>query len=241
MTATRHRQSATNERPPLVSGRRSVLDRVTLNHVVPVLLGIIAAVLVAVALNDRAATSQIAVATRSIAAGSPVDASDTRFIAVHSDDVALLQGVMPAAAMGHGWVATIPIANGNPITQSEVTHPAADGGLGSMSLPVPIANADGGQISAGDTVDVIANGGTGGAQYVAQNLRVLSVPAATSTSGVLSQTSTSDYYIVVAVDPDTALRLSNSLSMSSNSQNGASNISVVRTTGESSPTSTGTG
>ncbi|HEX3425504.1 MAG TPA: SAF domain-containing protein [Acidimicrobiales bacterium] len=204
------------------------------------MLGIIAAVLVAIALNDRAATSQIAVASRTIAAGGTVDASDTRFIAVHSNEVSLLHGVMPPAALARGWVATIPIASGNPITQSEVTHPAADAGLGSMSLPVPISDADGGQIAAGDTVDVITNGGTGGAQYVAQDLRVLSVPQAASTTGVLTQTSTSDYYLVVAVDRATALRLSNALSMSTNGQNGASGISVVRTTGEAPLTSTGT-
>ena len=232
MTATLRQGDHTDLRTRSQPKRPRVVDRITIGHIAPVVLAVLAAVLVAVAISDRSATTQVAVASGLIPAGAPVDRSDTHLVSMHSADAALRSGLLPASSVNSGWVAAVAIVAGDPITRSEVARAASGtGGLGSMSLPVPISNADGGQIVAGDLVDVIAENGANGAQYVAQGLRVLSVPSFSSASGVLS-TSADAYYVVVAVDRPTALRLAAALAGSS-SQGSSADIEVVRTTGES--------
>jgi len=211
--------------------RRNLGDRLTIGHAAPVVLAVVAGALVAAALSQTGSTTEVPVASGAIAAGAPVNASDTRLVAVHSGDTAVRAGLLPAGNLSGGWVATVSINSGDPITRSEVSHAASGtGGLGAMSLPVPIANADGGAIVAGDLVDVIATSGPNGAQYIAQGLRVISVPSASSGAGVLA-TASDDYYVVVAVDRATALRLATALA-TSNGQGSSAGIEVVRTTGE---------
>ena len=211
--------------------RRWLAGRLTWGHVLPVVLAVLAAVFAAVALGDRSSTTRVAVANGPIAAGVPVDGGDTRLVTVHAGDTSLRAGLLPAAGVVEGWVAAVAIRAGDPITRSEVVHPAAaGGGLGAMSVAVPVSHADGGAIVAGDQVDVIGGSGAGdGPVYIAQGLKVLNV-ADTRAGGVLTS-GTGDYFVVVAVDRPTALRLSAALASSAGSAPSAG-IQVVRTTGE---------
>jgi Flp pilus assembly protein CpaB len=214
-------------------------DRITFGHVAPVVLAVVAAMLVAAVLSDRSMTTQVPIAATSIPAGAAIGTRDTRLVSVHSGDTAVRSGLLPADDLGRGWVATVEIVAGDPITRSEVARAASGpGGLGSMSIPVSMAHADGGAIVAGDLVDVIADNGANGAQYIAQGLRVLSVPSATTSTGVLASDAGS-YYVVVAVDRPTALRLSAAVA-GTGGPGSSSGIDVVRTTGEA-PTATGDG
>jgi Flp pilus assembly protein CpaB len=210
--------------------RRSLAGRVTWGHVLPVVLAVLAAVFAAVALGDRSSTVQVPVANGPIAAGAPVDRNDTHLVSVHAGDSSLRAGLLPAASLGEGWVAAVAINAGDPITRSEVAHAAAGGGgLGAMSIPVAVSHADGGAIVAGDRVDVIGGSAAAGPEYIAKGLKVLDV-ANTRATGVLA-TSTGDYFVVVAVDRATALKLSAALAASGGSAASAG-IQVVRTTGE---------
>ncbi|MGH9126213.1 MAG: hypothetical protein ACRDZ8_16035 [Acidimicrobiales bacterium] len=189
-------------------------------------------------MSERGSTTTIPVAAHPIAVGATVNAGDTRIVTVHSSDTGVLSGILPVSSVGAGWVATVPIVAGDPITRSEVAR-AASGtqGLGAMSVPAAVADADGGQIVAGDLVDVISMNSTGGGpQYVAQGLRVLSVAPPSSSSGVLT-TGNGDYYVVVAVDRPTALRVASALA--AGSAGNSSGVLVVRTTGETPTPTTG--
>jgi Flp pilus assembly protein CpaB len=215
--------------------RQSLSERVTVGHVAPVVLAVFAGVFVLGALRDRSATALVAVANGPISAGAAVDGSDTRLVRVHAHDSGLRAGLLPAADLGRGWVAAVRIGAGDAITRSEVVHAGpGGGGLGSMSIPVAVSHAAGGSIVAGDRVDVIAENGAGsqgsaGAQYVGQGLQVLAVSS--SKTPRLLATTNGDYYVVVAVDRATALRLTAALA-SSSGVGGGGNIEVVRTTGE---------
>jgi hypothetical protein len=76
---------------------------------------------------------------------------------------------------------------------------------------------------------VIGGSAAAGPEYIAKGLKVLGV-ANTRVGGVLAGTS-GDFYVVVAVDRATALRLSAALAASGGSSASAG-IQVIRTTGE---------
>ena len=170
-------------------------------------------------------------ASSPIPAGAAVNAGDTRLVKIHRADGGLRSGLLAAGDLGGGWVAAVRIDAGDPITRSVVTHAAAGSGLGAMSIPVPVDRADGGGIGPGDRVDVLASDGNGGASYVAQGLTVVAV-SPTRTSGVLAGAS-SDFWVTVAVDRATALRLTAALGASGAAP--GTSLEVVRSTGETAP------
>jgi hypothetical protein len=151
-------------------------------------------------------------------------------VRVHSSDTALTQGLLTPADLGGGWVAAVAVRPGEPVTLSEVEKPALVPALGEMSIAVPLVQAAGGKIAAGDLVDVIASDAAGGAYYVAQGLRVLGVAPSSSTSGVLGGGSGS-YFVIVAVDKQTALRIAAAIGVQGGGVAG-DDIEIVRSTGE---------
>lgn len=174
--------------------------------------------------------TSIVVSGSLVPAGAVVNSHDTRTVRVHSSDTALAQGLLTPSQLGGGLVATVALQPDEPVTLSEVEKPSLIPALGEMSIAVPLQQAAGGRISAGDLVDVIAANGTGGAYYVAQGLRVLSVAPASSSAGVLGGGAGS-YFVVVAVDKQTALHIAGALG--SDGSGGAGNdIEIVRSTGE---------
>jgi hypothetical protein len=221
------RSSPTAERPRTTGrSRRSFGDRFTAGHVVPVVLAVMATVVILVALRDRSSVVMVPVAAKTIVAGAPVDGSAVTYQRLAASS-ALRSGIVSAASLsGGGWVATTSIQRGDPITTSEVQRSApATSGLGSMSLTVPADDADGGNLVTGDQVDVI-EAVSGQADYVARGLQVLSVAPTATRTGSLTASGPGSYYIVVAVNPSTALALTAAL------QNGSQGVvEVVRTTG----------
>lgn len=210
-------------------GSRRLGSRWTVGHVAPVVLAVLAAVFVLGALRDRGAMVLVPVASAPIPAGGAVNGSDTRLVKVHRSDVGVVSGLLPGAELTAGWAVLSRIDAGEPITRGAVTHGSTAGsGLGSMSIPVPVDRADGGAIVAGDRVDVIVSSGSG-ALYVAQGLWVVGV-SSTKTAGVLAG-ATGDFYITVAVDRPTALRLTAALG-TSGSTGATGGLEVVRSTGE---------
>lgn len=203
--------------------------RFSAGSVVPVLLAVLAATFGYEALQDRSAMVEVPVASVPIPAGAPVDAADTRLVRAHASDQDLTAGLLAAIQVGRGWTAAVRVGAGQALTLSEVTKTTVSK-LGVMSIEVPVEHAAGGTISAGDLVDVIAANGSGGAYYVAQGLRVLSVAPSSSGTGVLGG-GQPNYFIVVSVGKQTALQLTAVLGESSLG-GGTSSIEVVRSTGE---------
>ena len=209
-------------------GRRGLSRRVTAGHVFPVVLASLAAVATLAALKDRSATVAVAVARTDIAAGSPISAGQLTWEKVSANSVLAGHGLIGRGQLGAGETAAVSIPAGQPITTAELAMGGAALGLGSMSIDVPPARADGGGIHAGDRVDVISTG-NGPATYVATNLLVLAVAQAGSGS-VFGASNAGAYFVTVAVDRTTALAIATAQGASS--AGGSGGIEVVRSTGE---------
>jgi Flp pilus assembly protein CpaB len=203
--------------------------RLTAGSVVPFALALLAAVLTYAALQDRSATTEVAVAGRAIPLGWPVGPQDIRAVTMRAADRDVASGLVSPGRLGRGWVAAVPIPAGEPITQSELRPASAAPALGEMSIPVPVDQAAGGRLAPGDEVDVIAST-AGGAYYVAQGLRVISVAPASATGGVLASGSSS-FYVVVAVGKQEALRVAAAIGSQGAGAAGAA-VQVVRSDGE---------
>lgn len=214
--------------PALTPGRRRRKPRrVTAGAAVPVALGILAAGFAYESLQGKSAMTVVVVARRALDAGQPVDSADTRLVSVHSTDRALLHDLARPSELNGGWVASVPVPAGEPLTASELSRPTAGPPLGEMSIAVPVQQAVGGRLAPGDLVDVITSNGQGGAYYVAQGLRVVAVAPA-SPSGALLGTSTS-YYVVVAVGKEAALKVAAAVGAQGSGGNG---LELVRSSGE---------
>ena len=204
--------------------------RVTAGAAVPVALGVLAAGFAYEALQARSAMTEVVVTRSELPAGAPVGPGDTRLVRVHSLDRSLLRGLVTPAQLRQGWVTTVPIPAGEPVTSSEISRPTRGPVLGEMSIAVPVDQAVGGRLVPGDRVDVIAGDGAGGARYVAQGLRVVAV-APSSANGALLGAST-NYFVVVAVGKQTALRIAAALAGGGTGGSGASGVELVRSSGE---------
>lgn len=160
----------------------------------------------------------VAVAGGSIEAGTPVTPDLVDFMAADLPDSAL-ERLVPADADLGGMVAAVDIAAGEPISRSLLRTAASENGLRAFTIPVDPSHAGGGDLlAAGDTVDVIAVEGDE-ARYVVTDASIIDA-ADSSGSGLVAS---SEYYLVVAVDADTALALAEALR--------ADSLEVVRTTG----------
>jgi len=199
--------------------RRRISRRPSATHVLIAFVVILAFVLNLLVLQDRSATTHVAIAARPLTAGTSLETSDLRLVPV---DVGfegletLIEDEELASIAGSVLERSIP--EGGLIERSALLDPGTGGGLRSMSLPVPVEHAAGGSLRAGDRVDVISVA-DGTARFVAVDLGVISV-ADTATAGIGG---TGPYHVVVAVEASDALRLAEALE--------AGSVELVRATG----------
>lgn len=189
-------------------------------HLLSLVLAVIAAVAVLAVLRGQSATRSVPIAARSVAAGAELTAADLRIVTMQATDASMITGLLtPGEVVGR--TSAVPIVAGEPITQADTsTGPPAGSGLGEMSLAVPLADADGGNIVTGDRVDVIV-AGPQTAAYAAQNVLVLA--ASSSSSASLLAVPGSNYFLTLAVGKATALRIATALASS-----GTNSVQVVR-------------
>jgi hypothetical protein len=204
--------------------------RLSASSLVPMVLAVLAAVFSFEALQDRSAMYQVVVARTVITEGQLIGTQNTRFVEIHASDVAQERDLLTPAGLGQNWQAAVELRPGEALTLAEVTTRSSTRPLGEMSIPVPIDQAVGGALASGDQVDVIQADGAGGARYIAQGLRVLSVASAGPAGGVLGNSSGA-FFIVVAVSKQVALRVS-AAEGASGSAGGSSSIEVIRSNGE---------
>jgi Flp pilus assembly protein CpaB len=209
--------------------RRSSGTRLTPSHLVPLLLAVISAVLVLVALRDRGAVDYVAVSSNDVPASSALTVADIRWVPVHASDGAATGGLLDKQDLSRAWTTKVEIPSGAPIALDELVPAGPQpSGTGSMSISVPLADADGGQLEPGDRVDIISMT-SGTASYIATGLVVLSV-ADPSRQGALTADGVGGYYLTLAVDRSTALKVA--AATASQGTSGMPAIEVVRTTGE---------
>jgi Flp pilus assembly protein CpaB len=184
-----------------------------------VVAGILAFVTNLVVLRGQDDTQTVAAAGRSIEAGVRVGPSDLQAVPLDasSEVLATLLAWDQIAAV-EGMVATRTIAAGELLAATDFRAPAANSNLRAMSIPIEPEHAVGGNLAPGDRVDVIRTV-EDLATYVVTGAEVLSV--ASEERGAI--TGSIDFYVVLAVDADTALSLSEAIS--------SGDIEVVRSTG----------
>ncbi len=201
--------------------RRSLRERISLGHLFMVAAGLLAFVLVVTVLQDRTVTVSVLVADGDILPGT----------AITPDLVSEVE--IPASSDLVGTLATFDtiagdtragqrIAAGDPITLTAIAPASTPSTQRAMSIPIDRVDAVGGDLGVGDRVDVVAVV-DGDAGFVATGLEVLGTQRQGSGGGALGGSTLTTYFVVVAVDADTALAIAESM------DNGQ--VSLVRSTG----------
>lgn len=203
--------------------RRSLVSRIRLGHVVMVLAAIVALLLNLAVLRSDDATIDIAVASAEVRAGTTLELSHIDEVAIPAD-TALTARLLPATEIEHavGRLIVRPIQAGHPILLSDLLAVDAGDGLRAMSVPIDQSRAVSGQLTRGDTVDIVLVA-DGVATYVAAGIEVLDVPSAeTNALGARS-----GYAPTVAVDSSQALRIAAALD--------SGEVHIIRSTGAQHP------
>jgi Flp pilus assembly protein CpaB len=198
---------------------RPARRRPSLSHVVIALAALLAFGFNYLALQNRDATTLVAVADVPIAEGASLSVDSIRLTPLPSDFEGL-EHLIPEEDLTQleGWIVSRSIARGELVDRSIVIRPGAGEGLRTMSIPVSVEHAAGGTLVAGDRVDVISMVGAE-PSFVATALEVVGI--AETDQGGLS--GVGPYYLVVAVTTDDALALARAIADGS--------IEIVRSTG----------
>lgn len=186
-----------------------------------VLAGLLGALLTLGLLRSAGATRPVLVAAHDLVPGTVVD--EEALAVAHldaGDDVIAHLFAAGEAGELHGLVVTAPVARGAPVTRDDVGPADAGTAPRAMSFAVPRANAVGGEVRAGDRIDVVGvDAATGGVRYVLTDTALLA--ADDGDGGPLGGDDA--VVLTVALDPAAALRLAAALE--------AGPVRVVRATG----------
>lgn len=202
--------------------------RLSRGHWVALVVGAVAALVNVAVLRDRSATVDVAVAREAIPAATPVTAGMVEVVAMPADSPVSSAFVRASTVAGGKLVTTRAVPAGEPVTTSSVAEDLPTGGRRSMSIPVDVEHAAGGELRPGDVVDVI-DVVDGQSQYVATGVQVVTVGE--PRAGSLGEAPEA-FHVVVAVDADEALRVASALS--------DDRVEVVRATGAE-PVASGAG
>ncbi len=199
--------------------RRSLSSRLSLLHVVAIVSGLLAFLLILSWMRSQQELVEVAIATEEIRSGNVVTAGSFDFIEVPADGSfeGRLTSPEDAAALV-GSVATRFIAPGDPILDSDLRPIETPEGLRAMSLPLELNRAVGGVLAVGDRVDIIGFDDAG-ARYIASDVAVLGIPGESSSAFGAG----ASYAITVAVNDVQALALAEALEFS--------DLHVLRSTG----------
>lgn len=205
------------------SMRRNMLSRIRLGHVVMALAALFALLLNLAVLRGNQDTIEVAVAASDISAGTTLSMSHFALSEV-PDDGLLSARFVAGDGIGRavGQLATRPIGEGQPILESDLLVVENRDGLRAMSIPIDQTQAVAGNISAGDSVDVVLVLDRV-ATFIAVDVQVLAVPD-TGTNALGARTG---YAPTVAVDAEEALRIAAAL--------GSGTVHIIRSTGSALP------
>jgi Flp pilus assembly protein CpaB len=203
--------------------RRNVLSRLRLGHIIMALTALLALLLNLAVLRGNQDTVEVAVAASDISAGTTLSMSHFTLSDVPADDVLtarLVAGDEVNRAVGQ--LATRSIGAGEPILESDLLVVENQEGLRAMSIPIDQTQAVGGNVTAGDSVDVVLVL-DGVATYVAVDVQVLVVPG----TGTNALGARAGYAPTVAVDAEQVLRIAAALD--------SGTVHIIRSTGSALP------
>lgn len=186
-----------------------------------VLAGLLGALLTLGLLRSAGSTRPVLVAARDLVPGTVVDEGALAVARLDAGDE-LIAHLFPAGEAGelHGLVVTAPVARGAPVTRDDLGPADAGAAPRAMSFAVARADSVGGELRAGDRVDVLGvDAASGGVRYVLTDTALLA--ADHGDGGPLGGDDA--IVLTVALDPAAALRLAGALE--------AGPVRVVRATG----------
>jgi hypothetical protein len=205
-------------------GRRPFWARVSAGQAIMVLAALAAFVLNVNVIRSQEAVALVAVAAQDLAPGVELQASMLEFVEIDAENPVverLVTDVGMEAVLGK--VVINRVFAGEFVSAAVLAERATDSNLRAMTVPVDASHAGGGDLIArGDLVDIIAVS-DGLARYVVAGAQVLEVPTA-DTGGLVGAT---DFFVVIAVDADTALAVAEALQ--------ADSLEVVLSTGAPTP------
>ncbi|MCP3976228.1 MAG: hypothetical protein GY720_17230 [bacterium] len=183
--------------------RRRFIGRLSLGHLVMVLAGLMAFLLVLVVLRDNSVTSFVAKAAVDISAGTTIAGADVELVEVSGDSLAgaVLNSDEINEIITQGQVTTRALQAGTLLQRADFSAAGFQSEVRSMSIPISPTRAVAGTLKAGDLVDVIASTGDE-SWYVTTSAEVLAV--ADPTAGGFAA---NDYTVTIEVDPEISLRL----------------------------------
>jgi Flp pilus assembly protein CpaB len=207
---------------PVPPRRRKVRERISLGHLFMIAAGLLAFVLVVSVLQDRTVTTQVLIADAEILPGTRLTPDLVTVVDLPADSD-LVDSLASMADLASGEVsAGHRLVAGDPITRTALAPAATPSGLRAMSLPVDRVDAVGGDLAAGDRVDIVSVTG-GVASYIATDLEVIATQGPDNRGGALGASALSTYYVTVSIDDQTALAVA--LAMETG------DISILRSTG----------
>lgn len=229
MAAAQAPEVARNDRhgdaPPVTAEprRRGLRDRLSAGHWLVLIAFGLAFTLNYALLRGGDERIAITVAAATIVPGQVVTEADLRVTHVGADDLiaARFVGASDVDAL-LGGVATTRIATGDPLPRSAVVPAQGADLLRTMSIPIDPAHAVGGDLRAGDRIDVITVGETR-ARYIAEGVEIVAV--ADRDGGGALGAHLAGYHVVLAVDPVTALQLAAAVR--------SGGLEIIRATGSS--------
>ena len=199
--------------------RRPLLGKVSSAHLIMVVAGALAFLLVLVVLRDRTATTTVVVAATELEAGTVAEASRFRFVELPAE-VGMLEGLVDpssvAALIDTGWALDASVGEGVPLRIADFAEVAAGGGVRVMSIALDGPSAVNGALEAGDRVDIVG-GDAARSEFVAVDVEVVAVDVGAGSIGRAGVT------VSLVVTPDQALRITSALA--------GSNTHLIRSTG----------
>jgi hypothetical protein len=203
--------------------RRRLVERITPGLLVGLLAGLLAFVLVAGVLRDRRAMVEAAVPTRVIAAGEPVTIDAVEFVEVPESASFASALVGRDEIVAGELTAGRALVAGEPVTRSGVS--ASTGRLPSRVIALPLDGWGdaGGELSVGDTVDVVDTRADPAVFVVQAALVVDRSSDASGDGGLGGRVASGEVWVAVEVSADEALRLAEVVA--------AKKFVVVRSTG----------
>ncbi len=215
-TETGARVRALEPQPP---PRRSLVSQVGPLHLVAIISGLLAALLVLTWMRNQQNMLSVATAAQPIRSGNVItgDMLETREIPGDAGFGAHLLTADEIAG-ATGAVATRSISPGEPILDSDLRGVRTREGLRAMSLPIDSSRAVGGDLAPGDRIDIVGFDDTG-PRYVATGIEVLAVPD----RGQNAFGTSSGFAVTLAVDDVEALEIARALEFGT--------VHVLRSTG----------
>lgn len=139
--------------------RRPLRSRLAIGHLIMVLAGLLAFLLVLAVLRERDTVTEIAVSDVQIDAGTVLVQSDVRLATLGDLDATLLDVFLTTdeidRAIAESWVAARTLPAGAPLTAKDFRREVAASELRAMSVPIGATHAVNAAIVPGDRIDII--------------------------------------------------------------------------------------